>query len=609
MEPTVSTTERIPTATSDPSPQERLRLVIVGHVDHGKSTVIGRLLADTGSLPEGKLEQVRLNCLKNAKPFEYAFLLDALHDEQDQGITIESARCFFRTSRRYYIVVDAPGHIEFLKNMVTGAANAEAALIVIDAEEGVKENTRRHGYLISMLGVRQVVVAVNKMDLADYRQEAFERIRDEYTLFLNDLKIEPLNFIPISARQGENMVERSEKMPWYTGPSVIHQLDALDKGMGADKSALPFRFPVQDIYKFTESGDDRRILAGTIETGGVSVGDNVLLYPSGKGARITSIEQFNVPPQTRAIADQAVGFTIDPQIYLKPGELMVKATELRPHVGVRFRASLFWMGQAPLIKDKQYKMKIATKSVGVRLMEVLNVIDASDLESVHNKQQVDRHDVGECIFETVRPIAFDLASDIDQTGRFVLVDQYEIAGGGIIVEALRDIDRQATISGPVSDIKWDRGALSRADRAAVHHHKALAVVLCGEGETLKRELARRTEEQLVRGGIHAYYLSFPEASEINERTRTSGEGDDLARRLGEIARVLTDSGQVFITVLNSVDDYDLLQFKQAVEPVHTLVITIGQNPFLNCPVDLHLDDDTVVDSAIVQMEELIRRVV
>lgn len=606
MEPPHSAMARLPIVTSDSSPQERLRLVIVGHVDHGKSTVIGRLLADTGSLPEGKLEQVRLNCLKNAKPFEYAFLLDALHDEQDQGITIESARCFFRTARRYYIVIDAPGHIEFLKNMVTGAANAEAALIVIDAEEGVKENTRRHGYLISMLDVRQVVVAVNKMDLADYRQESFERVCNEYSRFLNDLKIQPLQFIPISARHGENMVERSDKMPWYTGPSIIQQLDALDKGTGADKTALPFRFPVQDIYKFTETDDDRRILAGTIETGKVSVGENVTFYPSGKEARIASIEQFNVPSQSEAIADQAVGFTIDPQIYLKPGELMVKTEELRPHVGVRFRANLFWMGQAPLIKDKQYKMKIATKSVGVRLMEVLNVIDASDLESVRNKQQVDRHDVGECVFETVRPIAFDLASDIDETGRFVLVDQYEIAGGGIVVEALPEKALQATNGGYNAEVQWDRSALSGSDRAAYYHHKALAVVLCGEDATLKRVLARKTEARLIQSGIRSYYLSSPEWSDTTVKTLTGPEWDDLSRRFNEVGHFLIDSGQIFITVLNDIDDFDLLQFKQAMEPAPTLVITTGQNPFVHCTVDLKLDDNPV-EVAILQIEELIRR--
>ena len=218
--------------------KERINIVIVGHVDHGKSTVIGRLLADTGSLPEGKLEAVKANCARNSKPFEYAFLLDALKDEQAQGITIDVARCFFETKKRHYIVIDAPGHIEFLKNMVTGAANAEAALIVIDAKEGIQENTRRHGYLVSMLGIKKVVVAVNKMDLIGYDEAKFKDTVQEYTDFLKELNVEPISFIPISAREGENMVEPSKHMPWFQGDTVLSQLDGLEKGSFEEKFNL-----------------------------------------------------------------------------------------------------------------------------------------------------------------------------------------------------------------------------------------------------------------------------------------------------------------------------------------------------------------------------------
>jgi bifunctional enzyme CysN/CysC len=586
---------------------ERLRLVIVGHVDHGKSTVIGRLLADTGSLPEGKLEQVKRTCERNAKPFEYAFLLDALHDEQDQGITIDSARCFFRTARRYYLVIDAPGHIEFLKNMVTGAANAEAALIVIDAQEGIRENTRRHGYLISMLGIRQVVVIVNKMDLVGYRQAVYERLKTEYGQFLSHLNIEQPDFIPISARQGENMVHRSDRMPWYTGLSVIEQLDALEKEPADRRLTLPLRFPLQDIYKFTEAGDDRRILAGTIETGSVATGDEVLFLPSGKSARITGIEQFSASAQHEAYAGQALGFTIEPQIYLKPGELMVKRGELQPHVGTRFRANIFWMGRAPLIRDKQYKLKIATKRVGVRLVQVLNVIDASDLETVHNKQQVDRHDVGECILETVRPIAFDLAADLDHTGRFVLVDQYEIAGGGIILEGLSD--QETLLAEHIRDRErsWDRGNITPENRAAAYRHRSLCVILTGEGPAWKRELARRIEQRLFQDRYHVYYLSFTNLDlGLDADIRASGEDrTEQIRRLGELARIVTDAGQVFVTVLDGVDDYDLEQLKQLIAPYEALVINIGDNLFQRFPVDLNLASEEM-DGLLEQAVRLIR---
>ncbi|RMG21188.1 MAG: GTP-binding protein, partial [Methanobacteriota archaeon] len=262
------------------SEREQMNIVIAGHVDHGKSTIIGRLLADTNSLPEGKLEQVQEMCRRTSRPFEYAFLLDALKDEQSQGITIDSARIFFKTKKRHYLIIDAPGHIEFLKNMVTGASHAEAALLVIDANEGVQENSRRHGYMISMLGIKQIVVLVNKMDLVKYDQKRFEDIKKEYTAFLKEIKVDPKTFIPVSGREGDNIASNSPKMPWYTGDTVLSILDSFEK----EKQPIdrPFRMPVQDVYKFTKGGDDRRIVAGTVESGRLRVGDEVVFYPSGK---------------------------------------------------------------------------------------------------------------------------------------------------------------------------------------------------------------------------------------------------------------------------------------------------------------------------------------
>jgi len=215
---------------------EDMNVVIAGHVDHGKSTIIGRLLADTGSLPEGKLEQVKETCRRNSKPFEYAFLLDALKDEQAQGITIDSARCFFETEQRRYIILDAPGHIEFLKNMVTGAARAEAALLVIDADEGIQENSRRHGYMLSMLGIKQVTVLVNKMDLVDYSQEVFAEIVEEYTEFLSEIDITPSTFVPVSGMEGDNIASLSEQTPWYEAETVLGVLDSFEaEGLPASR--------------------------------------------------------------------------------------------------------------------------------------------------------------------------------------------------------------------------------------------------------------------------------------------------------------------------------------------------------------------------------------
>ena len=420
----------------DAPSQERMPIVIAGHVDHGKSTIIGRLLADTGSLPEGKLEQVRASCERNARPFEYAFLLDALKDEQAQGITIDSARVFFKSARRYYIIIDAPGHIEFLKNMVTGAARAEAGLLVIDAHEGVQENSRRHGYMMSMLGIRQIAVLVNKMDLVEYDRQVFEGIVAEYSAFLQQIDIQPTYFIPVSGREGDNVARAGTNMPWYDGFSVLQVLDEFQAPRLPVDGA--FRMAVQGVYKFTQHGDDRRIVAGTVQSGTLRVGDEVVFYPSGKKSHVRSIEAFGSPPQSRARAGETTGFTLSEQIFVSRGELVTLASEPHPKVTSLIRTNLFWLGKDPLVKNRDYALKLGTCRVLMRLDEVHRLIDASDLSAQSNAQHINRHDVADCTLKLQRAIAFDLAEDIAATSRFVVVDGFEIRGGGIIREALQD---------------------------------------------------------------------------------------------------------------------------------------------------------------------------
>jgi len=337
---------------SEGPPKQQMNIVIVGHVDHGKSTVVGRLLADTGSLPQGKLDAVRRECERTGKPFEYAFLLDALTDEQDQGITIDTARSFFKTARRDYIIIDAPGHIEFLKNMISGAARAEAAALIIDAKEGVRENSRRHGYVLAMLGIRQVVVCVNKMDLVGYDQAHFDKIEAEYRGFLRDIgAVNPRQFIPVSAIGGDNLATHSDKMRWYKGPTFLETLDAFDKAPG--KTEAPFRMPVQAIYKFTNRGDERRIVAGRIEAGRVKVGDKVVFSPSNKSAVVSSIEGFNVAPRTEIESGWSTGFTLSEEIYVTRGEVM-SHVEQAPLVSTRLRANVIWLGRKPFVRDRDY---------------------------------------------------------------------------------------------------------------------------------------------------------------------------------------------------------------------------------------------------------------
>lgn len=415
---------------------ERMNIVVVGHVDHGKSTLIGRLLADTGSLPVGKLEQIKRTCEINSKPFEYAFLLDALVDEQAQGITIDTARIFFKSRSREYIIIDAPGHIEFLKNMISGAARAEAALLLIDAEEGIAENSKRHAFMLAMLGIKQVAVVINKMDLVDYSEEIFYKIKSDYTSFLEEIGIEPADFIPVSARNGINITERSEKTSWYFGKTIIELIDSFEKQKEDEKNN--FRMFVQGVYKFTAEGDNRRIIAGTINSGTINVGDEIIFLPSGKKSKVKSIEKFNRPSPQSASCGESIGITLTTQIYVTPSELACRADEVNPYTADKFKANIFWMGKNPLVKGKNYKLKIGTNKVNVVAEEIESVLDASTLEKSENRNEVQRHEVAQCVFQTVKPISFDTINGITSTSRFVIVDEYDIAGGGIIIHTVEE---------------------------------------------------------------------------------------------------------------------------------------------------------------------------
>ena len=584
----------------------QMNIVIVGHVDHGKSTVIGRLLADTGTLPKGKLESVKANCRKNSKPFEYAFLLDALKDEQSQGITIDMARCFFKTAARDYIIIDAPGHIEFLKNMITGASRAESALLVIDVDEGIKENSKRHGQMVSMLGVKQVTVLVNKMDLVDFSEEVFEKLKADYSEFLAQIKVKTVSFIPVSAREGDNIASLSERMPWYKGATVLQQLD----GFTSDKQLQdkPFRFPVQDIYKFTRQNDDRRIVAGTVAAGSVSVGDEVLFLPSGKQSAIQSVETFNTALKQIATTGDAFGFTLTTQIYIRPGELMVKPSEPLPEVGTRFRVNIFWVGRAPMILEKEYKLKIGSARASVKLAEICNTLDASDLSYSNNKHQLDCRDVGECILETSRPIAFDPAAASETTGRFVIVDNYEIAGGGIVIENLSADETLLQRHIRERENNWEKGLIKTEERERANGHRAKFIVFTGVPGTGKRSIAKALEQGLFSNRLKAYYLgvaNIDRGLDADLGFNADNAGERL-RRIGELARIITDAGLIFITTIDDADDYDIETLKQLNEPSEILVINLGENSFSRYHPDLLIPSGGTVAEAVKKVADLLK---
>jgi bifunctional enzyme CysN/CysC len=576
---------------------QRMNIVIVGHVDHGKSTVIGRLLADTHSLPEGKLEQVRASCERSSKPFEYAFLLDALKDEQAQGITIDAARVFFKTATRPYLILDAPGHIEFLKNMITGAARAEAALLVIDAQEGVQENSRRHGYMVSLLGIRQLAVLVNKMDLVGWDRAVYDRIVREYGAFLEQVGIRPQCFIPASGRGGDNIATRSTNLPWYNGPTV---LDALD-GFYTEPSPVdsPFRMPVQGVYKFTKQGDDRRIVAGTIDSGAVSVGDEVIFYPSGKKSRVKSIEGFNRPERTRATAGSATGFTLHEQIYISRGEIAALEGQPRPQVTTRLRVSVFWLGKDPMVRRKEYLLKLGTARVTARVEEILRVMDASTLEAAEQRAAVQRHDVAECVLKLDRAIACDLAEAVAATSRFVLVEDFEIRGGGIVREALADRQTAARDRVLLRNYKWEPSIIPPERRAEKYNQKATLILITGEHEPDRKGLAKALEGKLFDDGRVVYFLGIGNVlygvdADIERKQENRQEH---IRRLGEVANLMLDAGIILVVTAAELTQDDLEVIKTAVQPDSIETIWVGDNITTDLVYDLQLSGSTPVESA------------
>jgi bifunctional enzyme CysN/CysC len=520
-----------------------MNLVVTGHVDHGKSTILGRLLADIGALPDGRLERVRQHCARHAKPFEYAFLLDALHDEQAQGITIDGARVFFKTATREYIVIDAPGHVEFLRNMVTGAARAEAAFLVIDAHEGVQENSRRHGYLLSMLGIRQIAVLVNKMDLVGGSEAAFRRTVDEYSAFLARIGVTPTAFIPVSGATGDNIALRSTGLAWYRGPTMLDALESFAAAPAAEEA--PFRMPVQDVYKFTADQDQRRIVAGSVVSGRVRVNDEVVFLPSGKRSRVSTIEGFNQAPQTTASAGQATGFTLTDQIYVTRGEMAVRGGDPMPHVSTRLRASVFWLGRDALTPGKSYVLKLGATRVTAQVETTHRVLDASTLASTDTQHDVERHQVADCTLVMSKPLAFDTADVLGGTSRFVLVDGHHIAGGGVIRDALPD--RIAVIDAPDHQIGH-----SVSGAAETWSHGAAVVWLTGLSGSGKSTIGEALRDRLAGAGARVEYLDGDVLRAALPGTGFSREDRNAhVARIGFFAGRLEHHGVIVICALIS----------------------------------------------------------
>ncbi len=554
-----------------------IRIVVVGHVDHGKSTLIGRLLHDVGALPTGKVEALAASSTKRGMPFEWAFVTDALRAERDQGITIDVSYIWISTLRRPYLLLDAPGHREFLRNMVTGAAASDAGLLVIDAVDGLQEQSRRHAFLLSLLGLRHVIVAVSKMDLVGYAADRFEAIAQEIRTFFRDAGIDPAAIVPVAAREGGNLALRSAEMPWYSGPTIVEAMDQV-RGHEAD-SAAALRFPVQDVYKF----DDRRIIAGRIETGRLSVGDRLIFSPSNKTAKVVSFEAWGGkgPEKRTASAGESIGITLDPQIFLERGEI-ASLVDDAPMLSSVVHARIFWLAGHPLQPNARLRLKLATQEFPVDVERIERVIDSATLETLDaagggHDHPVPPDSVADVVLRARGLVALDNHADLPVTGRFVLLDGYDVVAGGWI-DMTGYPDQRRLMTHKSTNIHSVETRTTGVMRHARNGHQGGVLWFTGLSGAGKSTLAVAVEHRLFQRGYQVYLLDGDNVR--RGLTRDLGfSPDDRAeniRRVGEVAALFADAGMIVLSAFISPYRADRDRARQA---MHNLLGAEGDQRF------------------------------
>jgi bifunctional enzyme CysN/CysC len=521
-------------------------IVIVGHVDHGKSTLVGRLLHDTDSLPTGKLEQLKAVSEKRGLEFEWSFLLDALQVERDQGITVDTTQIWFTTGQRRYVIIDAPGHKEFLKNMVTGAAQADAAILVVDAAQGLAEQTRRHAYLLHLLGIRQVAVAVNKIDLIGNDPAKFKAVADSVRNYLVGIGIEPQAIVPLSARLGDNIASRSPAMPWYQGPTLIGALDGFSpRALPVDQ---PLRLPVQDLYRY----GDRRIVVGRIESGRLNVGDRIRFAPLGREATVATIETWSGPDRqtpalTEARAGDSVAFTLDEDVFVERGALG-SSPDNRPIDANRFTVRLFWLDKLPLRKGDRLTLKIGTAE---RDAEVESIVEALDVETLDadSAQQIDRNGVARVVLRVRPPLALDLYETLPRTGRGVLIRGPQIVAGMVIESAATRVS---------TDITAVDSSVTVQERIDMNGHRGGVIWMTGLSGAGKSTIAMATQRLLFSRGRHVAVLDGDNLRHGLNRDLGFTDADRLEnlRRLAEVAKLMAVNGSlVLVSAISPLQKY------------------------------------------------------
>ena len=537
-----------------------LRFLTCGSVDDGKSTLIGRLLYDTKLIFEDQLAGIEKDSRKFGtvgEDIDLALLVDGLQAEREQGITIDVAYRFFTTDKRKFIVADTPGHEQYTRNMATGASNSDLAVILIDARKGILTQTRRHSFIVSLLGIKHVVLAVNKIDLMDYSQAVFERIVTEYQAFAQSFGFETLQAIPLSARYGDNVLEKSPHVPWYHGPTLVEHLETVD--VATDLTAKPFRLPVQWVNR---PDLNFRGFSGTVASGSVKPGDAVVVAKSGQTSRIKAIVTYDGDLPV-AVAGQAVTLTLDDEIDISRGDVLADP-QARPEVADQFQAHLIWMSETELLPGRSYLIKTGTRTVAASVTAIRHKIDVNSFQELAAKT-LTLNEVAVVSIDTQEPIAFDPYGDNHETGAFIVIDRVSnlTLGAGMIDRGLRC----------ATNVHWQALDVSKASRAAAKSQKPAVLWFTGLSGAGKSTIANLVEKKLLSLGHHAYLLDGDNVRHGLNKDLGFAAADRVEniRRVAEVARLMVDAG--LITLVSFISPYrserqlarDLLEAGEFVE--------------------------------------------
>jgi bifunctional enzyme CysN/CysC len=542
--------------------KDLLRLITCGSVDDGKSTLIGRLLYDSKMIYEDQLAAVTKDSKVHGTTgddFDPALLTDGLKAEREQGITIDVAYRYFSTDKRKFIIADCPGHEQYTRNMATGASTANLSVILVDARHGVITQTKRHSFICSLLGIKHVVVAVNKMDLIDWSEEVYEKIRSEYNAFSGRLGFVDVHFIPMSALKGDNVVDRSESMPWYEGPTFLSHLESVNSS--SDRNLIDMRFPVQHVLR---PNLDFRGFSGTVASGVVRVGDEVMSLPSRQTSKVKSIVTYDGNLK-EACAPMAVTVTLADEIDVSRGNMLVPVNNI-PNIGNEFEAMIVWMHEQPAKKGRSYLIKQTTNLVPGVLTDVRYKVDVNNMRKMKGEAEtLSLNEIGRAHMTLHRPIAFDAYDKNRATGAFIIVDRMSnvTVGAGMIVD--RVVSKKS--DNPKSqNITATTGTVTRADREQMLGQTGATIWLTGLSGSGKSTIAQELEKQLTEAGHLCYILDGDNVRHgLNKDLGFSAEDrSENIRRIAEVAKLMNDAGVIVITSFISPYRADRIQAKAIV---------------------------------------------